>query len=61
MVSNDVTHSYGDSCIHNCEFIKDIMNWEQQNKDDGGNKKSHVTNIIVTNYKLEMINQFYTL
>ena len=34
-----MTHSYGDSCVHDYESIKDIMNREQKNVDSGGNKK----------------------
>ena len=34
-----MTHSYGDSCVHDYESIKDIMNRGQKNVDSGGNKK----------------------
>ena len=54
-----MTHSYGDSCVHDYESKEDIMNQELPKVDSGGKQKGLVANIIVINYKLDMIDYFY--
>ena len=54
-----MTHSYGDSCVHDYESEEDIMNQELPKVDSGGKQKGLVANIIVITYKLDMIDYFY--